>query len=1349
MFRLHKLKSPKSGDRIEFRFSSFKATKVPKGWDKLYVYMFSVKNGKTIAKSNKVPVHDGSCQWSDTFSESIWVSRDNNSSKEADDCLLKIIVAMGSLRSGILGEATVNLATYMSSNAAIPLSIPLKKCNHGTVLQVTMQCTQGKKLREETSETNSHLKALNENGYNVAVKSNGSDCSYVQGVESSVEDFDSTFSSGEVEPRDTCFSGSLSNCSYNSAEGSTGRATFSPSMHSPAGRQDSPGSQKSVSYHVYSDNNSSQSNHSSKVTDSSNNHLQAAQDKSGEVRAEAKMWEMNARKLVDDLDMLRTAFSDQSKKLADLEMDLSAVYIERDSLKKEVEQLKSSLEDPTVRQKALEDSTSQGECIPEIENTLKDELKFHIESNANLSLQLKRSQEANIELVSVLQELEETIEQQKVEIENLSSLTSKFSDLEKSFQLSMEGNRSLTHQLEQLEESKKTLLVKMQELEDALEDKMHGNDRAKSPPKENTLSDIGMEYERKLSTKEEEILSLKAKLVEFLQESCNAETVFRNEGDADLMREIKVLKEKVQELEMDCNELTNENLDLLFKLKEAKKGASEDLDSNKPKNQSFSSFESEVSNNVFRVFHLEDMLQGGKANTFPNGDHILTQEFEPLKLALEVEITEMANLEANLSSKEKEIGFLPKQQSELNAKVYQLEQGKTQLEEHMEVIIKERDVNSKCLYQLQNDFANLSKNMDSHVSANENLARRSIELEQGKLELELYISRIEQEKEQLSIHISLLEARLRDLTNEQESHLSELEDFRSLAARLQEEILEMQSVMDSSKEDLKQREEYCSLMEARLRESEQRFVDYTERVELLEKEFDLMLEEVVSKEKHLDSELDGLLDENRKQMAQGQSLLNQMHMEKMVEVQNLKQEIESLILKLSATYDEKERIASNALLEISAMRSDKAKMESAFEEIQSKMTLSRTEINMMQTEYEQNLKDLTTELAESKMKKEMMMAEHDKFLKLVEDYKSRELKFKSTISALELKLTDAEYDRQQLMDESGNLKIQLQQTYQFENEIVALKDDLNSVNSEKERLEVSLRLTSELCDDLKTEKTLLGVKILTMEKAASELEDCKRTRASLEERIMQLESGLKARETRFVEDTELSHIKRITMQHQQTIQLLEQEKSEFHTKPQALEEQLKLIKEQKRNQVSKLNRKGLPAQEAMKASKNLMVKNTNQHRGNRKRPSLKNDREIMKDQRDLHSSNRNQSEVETEHGLLDETVYDVEVDPVSKVQLLETEVEKPNEANNLVEIQLNRSPEDRNNQANGRIISLAEGDLVTKERFEHTKSMLEKELTDLQERYFHMSLKYAEAEAGREELVMKLKEAKNKKGWFS
>jgi hypothetical protein len=87
--------------------------------------------------------------------------------------------------------------------------------------------------------------------------------------------------------------------------------------------------------------------------------------------------------------------------------------------------------------------------------------------------------------------------------------------------------------------------------------------------------------------------------------------------------------------------------------------------------------------------------------------------------------------------------------------------------------------------------------------------------------------------------------------------------------------------------------------------------------------------------------------------------------------------------------------------------------------------------------------------------------------------------------------------------------------------------------------------------------------------------------------------------------------------------------------------------------------------------------------------------------------------------------------------------------NYLVFSSYRSSPQGRNNQASGPVKSVAEEELVTKEKFERTKSKLEAELTDIQDRYFHMSLKYAEVEAKREELVMQLKMAKSKKGWLS
>lgn len=65
--------------------------------------------------------------------------------------------------------------------------------------------------------------------------------------------------------------------------------------------------------------------------------------------------------------------------------------------------------------------------------------------------------------------------------------------------------------------------------------------------------------------------------------------------------------------------------------------------------------------------------------------------------------------------------------------------------------------------------------------------------------------------------------------------------------------------------------------------------------------------------------------------------------------------------------------------------------------------------------------------------------------------------------------------------------------------------------------------------------------------------------------------------------------------------------------------------------------------------------------------------------------------------------------------------------------------EGRNSLLTSNSKSKTENEVVTKERFERTKSSLETELKDLRDRYLEMSLKYAEVEAEREDLVMQLK----------
>ncbi|XP_023746022.1 uncharacterized protein LOC111894168 [Lactuca sativa] len=1249
-------KSPSSGERIDFKFSNFQALQVPKVWDKLLVSIISVETGKTVARSNKALVRNGNCQWTETLSESIWISHDD-SSKELEEHLFKFVVSMGSARSGILGEATVNIARYYtSSRSSAPLSLPLKKCNHGTVLQVKIQClTPRTKLRVEGLKA----EAMDESYDDALSRSNGSAASVDLSAKSSQsQELNPTSLLGKIKimMQETSYQPSGSNQNNDSAEYSLEKERFYKNNHMNGIKNKLNGNSRNSSprsnYPNEEDLSISKSNNSSfksrithddqeeeyeespppvlptssmPNTGSSKNLLEAAEDTIEELREEAKMWERNSQKLMLDLEILKERFSDQSKNLTDSKMELSAARMERDGMKKEVDQLKRLVE---VKQKVKVESAYKSESGSQLLKELEIELKAHKESNTDLSLQLKRNQESNIELVCILQELEETTETQRAEIEELLEVKSKFNDLEKSFNFNLVEIRSLQLNLQQMEESEKTLQANMQILEQALENKISDleNERISNS---HTLSLLEKDYKTNLSIKEEEINNLESKLSE------------KTQSESQQMQEIQELQQKISEVEKECSELTNENLELLCEIKELKKKIQE-------KNVVI-----EEDQKVIKDYNLK------------------IQELERLNEEQEDQISDL--------QKEKE-----------------------ELQENMEDALEESNITSKCLDNLRNDLMVLSSSVDSQVSANKLLEKKAFDLEKVKHEAELRLFEVEEENIRLSESLTSLESQLRRMKDElQESEsvkfdlqneVEKLYDIEKLLLEAQEEcgILksEKKKLLESSEglieecsnleklyEEMRKEKgelsEKCSSLEVELMEARGNLVISSERVASLEEKHSSMLEEYMFKEKSLSSHLDELNQENwklKEKVTMEESLLNQMYLEKTSEIENFQKEVQHLQNEISKLHEQKSKVVS-----------EKSKLESSLKEIHSRNESIENQLQTLHKESESKIQDLETDLIAIKESNKKLMTDHEKKSKVLFGYRIREERRKTMENDLELKLTVSEYERQQLIEEASKLKDKLQKTSNLDNEVMDHKRKLDKLKYEKNNLEASFRSLSSSFEEVKEEKISFLEKISTLEASVKEYEECKHEKNVLEEKIMQLEGDLMSKGASRSLDSEmkneLSRIKSANLQYQLKVQQIEGEKNECLKKVHALEEDLRL----------------------------------------------------------LSTKSGSKSGVHETHSQDD-------IDNVEKIEMLEAQLDEALDANNKYRAQLKRlKSEGRNSLSSNPGKSKVEGDLVTKERFERTKSSLETELKDLRDRYLEMSLKYAEVEAEREDLVMQLK----------
>ncbi|CAN0877352.1 hypothetical protein LINGRAHAP2_LOCUS11839 [Linum grandiflorum] len=143
MSRITKWKLEKTKVKVVFRLQ-FHATHIPQsGWDKLFISFIPADSGKATAKTTKANVRNGSCKWADPIYETTRLLQDVKT-KRYDEKLYKLVVSMGSTRSSILGEVAINLSDYAEELKPSTVTLPLRGCDSGATLHVTVQLLTSK-----------------------------------------------------------------------------------------------------------------------------------------------------------------------------------------------------------------------------------------------------------------------------------------------------------------------------------------------------------------------------------------------------------------------------------------------------------------------------------------------------------------------------------------------------------------------------------------------------------------------------------------------------------------------------------------------------------------------------------------------------------------------------------------------------------------------------------------------------------------------------------------------------------------------------------------------------------------------------------------------------------------------------------------------------------------------------------------------------------------------------------------------------------------------------------------------------------------------------------------------------
>ncbi|XP_058009642.1 uncharacterized protein LOC110662298 isoform X2 [Hevea brasiliensis] len=434
MFRSARWRNEKNKIKAVFKLQ-FHATQL--NVEALVISVVPGDVGKPTARLEKGIIREGSFQWEYPVYETVKFTQDARTGK-INERRYHFIVSAGLSKNSFVGEVSIDLAKYAEATKASTVSLPLRNSKSNGVLHVSIQRLQANINQRDVEETeneniktrnrtlntllsNSEAEDIKSNSNEVGLLNNSVHNPEVNGDRGTSSGSDITLSSSESSsghntPREL---GSRTNNFLQDSTSFLSSRTLASAPHK---------ANANASATIYEEHQQSQwewsadSDHG--ITDNSinsslDNLTRERSQHTSDIEIEKLKSEIIAlARQVDlselELQTLRKQIVKESKRGQDLFREVTGLKEERDVLKAECEKLKAfhkRIEEAKNKDKLQFESGDARVLLEEI----RQELNYEKDMNANLRLQLQKTQESNAELMLAVKDLEEMLEQKNRE----------------------------------------------------------------------------------------------------------------------------------------------------------------------------------------------------------------------------------------------------------------------------------------------------------------------------------------------------------------------------------------------------------------------------------------------------------------------------------------------------------------------------------------------------------------------------------------------------------------------------------------------------------------------------------------------------------------------------------------------------------------------------------------------------------------------------------------------------------------------------------------------------------------------------------------------------------------------